>query len=153
LKKITIITIILIILIAISFLLAHIYTTNHIEEQPAQNNTNETTQPQGYIQELESGVKLNTHEKLNQTRQWEGLEFRNIQLSSQSAITTLQIDVQNINTTATALKNITITLVDKQNQPLETFKGVIKPLEPQETTTISMSVTSDCIDAYDFIIE
>jgi len=134
-------------------LLAHIYTTNHVEEQQTQNNTNEATKPQGYIQELESGVKLNTHETLNQTRQWEGLEIRNIQLSSRSAITTLQIDVQNINTTATILKNITITLIDKQNQPLETFKGVIKPLEPQEATTISMSVTSDCIDAYDFIIE
>ena len=65
----------------------------------------------------------------------------------------LLADVENTSTTATEMKLLDITLYDKEGNVLEVVPGIVKQLEPGETTQLNAGITADYANAYDFKVE
>ena len=147
-KIIGIITIIIIITILIIILFTK---TNENENTQRQNEENTNTE--SYVEEIDSGVKLNKSTKLNEAKEVEGLTIANIQLTLDSGITTLLADVTNNSGSKTSAKTVQITLLDYEGNELTTVPGIIKELEAGETTQLNISLTSDYVNAYDFRVK
>ena len=113
---------------------------------------NANTDSVSYVEEIENGVKLNTSSKLNESKEVDGLKFSNIQLTTQSGMTTLLADVTNNTGASTELKNVTITLIDQEGNELTSIKGVVNAMQEGETTQLNIATTSDYINAYDFTV-
>ena len=111
-------------------------------------NQNETTQ--GFVEEIEPGVKINNSTKLNEAKEINGLLITNIQLTTESGMTTLLADVTNNTGAKTEVQTVDITLLDNNGQELTTVTGIISELEAGATTQLNIAMTSDYINAYDF---
>ena len=111
-------------------------------------NQNETTQ--GYVEEIEPGVKINNSTKLNEAKEINGLLITNIQLTTESGMTTLLADVINNTGSKTEVQTVDITLLDNNGQELTTVTGIISELEAGATTQLNIAMTSDYINAYNF---
>ncbi len=122
------------------------------ENNNTTNTVNSNTATNSYVQEIESGVKLNTSSKINEAKEVGGYKFTNIQLTTKDGITTLLMDVTNTSGASTDLKNVEITLVDEAGDELTTLKGVIVALENNASTQLNIAATSDYINAYDLKI-
>lgn len=128
-------------------------TINNESNENKNTEVNSTTNSVDYVKEIENGVKLNTSSKLNEAKEVGGLKFSNIQLTTNSGITTLLADVTNVSGASTKLKNVQITLLDKDGKELTTIKGVVGALEANGQTQLNVATTSDYINAYDFTIK
>ena len=106
-----------------------------------------------YVEEIEDGVKINKSTKLNEAKEIDGLTVANIQLTTESGMTTLLADVTNNSGARTDVKAIEITLLAEDGTELTKVTGIINSLEPGETTQLNISMTSDFVNAYDFSIK
>ena len=147
-KKILIIGIIAIIIVVLVIILVQRNKENSKESNTAGENIVEN-----YVEEIDSGVKLNKSNKLNEAKEVEGLTIANIQLTLDSGITTLLADVTNNSGSKTNAKTVQITLLDYEGNELTTVPGIIKELEVGETTQLNISLTSDYVNAYDFRVK
>ena len=147
-KKILIIGIIAIIIVVLVIILVQRNKENSKESNTAGENVVEN-----YVEEIDSGVKLNKSNKLNEAKEVEGLTIANIQLTLDSGITTLLADVTNNSGSRTNAKTVQITLLDYEGNELTTVPGIIKELEVGETTQLNISLTSDYVNAYDFRVK
>ena len=147
-KKILIIGIIAIIIVVLVIILVQRNKENSKESNTAGENVVEN-----YVEEIDSGVKLNKSNKLNEAKEVEGLTIANIQLTLDSGITTLLADVTNNSGSKTNAKTVQITLLDYEGNELTTVPGIIKELEVGETTQLNISLTSDYVNAYDFRVK
>lgn len=105
-----------------------------------------------FVQVLDDGTKLNTSTKLQQTKNIEGLDVGNIQLTHSNGLSVVLADVVNNSSKATDLMVVTLTLLDKNGNELEKIDGLISPLQPGASTQLNMGVTADHANAYDFTI-
>ncbi len=142
--RIVIILIIVLVVILI-FLIQRNFYRNDGEVSPGQNNTVDS-----YVEEIESGVKINKSTKLNEAKDINGLLITNIQLTTESGMTTLLADVTNNTGSKTEVQTVDITLLDNNGQELTTVTGIISELEAGATTQLNIAMTSDYINAYDF---
>ena len=149
-KLVGIIATIVIIIIIISVIFICIKNN---EEKNTKNTTEQNITNESYVEEIESGVKLNKSTKLNEAKEVEGLTIANIQLTLDSGITTLLADVTNSSGSKTNAKTVQITLLDYEGNELTTVPGIIKELEVGETTQLNISLTSDYVNAYDFRVK
>lgn len=147
-KKYLIIGIAIIIVVIIVIILVQ----QNKEESKESNTTGENV-AESYVEEIDSGVKLNKSTKLNEAKEVEGLTIANIQLSGESGITTLLADVTNKSGAKTESKTVEITLIDYEGKELTTVPGIIKALDVGETTQLNISLTSDYVNAYDFRVK
>ena len=145
----------LIIAIVVIALIILIISLNKKSKQEENNTNNEPTGnvAESYVEEIDSGVKLNKSTKLNEAKEVEGLTIANIQLSGESGITTLLADVTNKSGAKTESKTVEITLIDYEGKELTTVPGIIKALDVGETTQLNISLTSDYVNAYDFRVK
>lgn len=107
---------------------------------------------ESYVEEIQTGVKINKSTKLNEAKQVDGLKVSNIQLTTTNGMTTLLADVTNHTETATTLKVVEISLLNQKGEVLNTATGVIDALQPGGTTQLNVTLTSDFVNAYDFTI-
>ena len=143
-KRILLVAVIIIlIIICIIF-----FTQRNNENNISNTNQNETTQ--SYVEEIEPGVKINKSTKLNEAKDVNGLLITNIQLTTESGMTTLLADVINNTGSKTEVQTVDITLLDNNGQELTTVTGIISELEAGATTQLNIAMTSDYINAYDF---
>ena len=124
------------------------FTQRNNENNISNTNQNETTQ--GYVEEIEPGVKINKSTKLNEAKDVNGILITNIQLTTESGMTTLLADVTNNTGSKTEVQTVDITLLDNNGQELTTVTGIISELEAGATTQLNIAMTSDYINAYDF---
>ena len=125
------------------------------------NNKTENITPQGqeeqntesYVEEIETGLKINKSTKLNEAKEVQGLKITNIQLSTKDGMTTLLADVINNSGTKTSLKTVEITLIDKEGNELTKVTGIIDSLDVGESKQLNIGMTSDYVNAYDFKVE
>jgi len=115
------------------------------EEQQVQNKVTEE-----FVQVLEDGSKINTSTKLNQTKNANGLEIGNIQLSMVNGETTLLANVKNNTGVDIGVKAIDIVLYDKNANEIVTINGVIGNVKAGESVKLEASTTLDFANAYDF---
>lgn len=144
-----------IIAIVVIALIIFIISLNKKSKQEENNTSNEISGnvAESYVEEIDSGVKLNKSNKLNEAKEVEGLTIANIQLTAESGITTLLADVTNNSGSRTNAKTVKITLLDYEGNELTTVPGIIKELEVGETTQLNISLTSDYVNAYDFRVK
>ena len=143
-KRMLLIAIILVFLIICIIFFAQKNNENNI------SNTSQNETTQGYVEEIEPGVKINKSTKLNEAKDVNGLLITNIQLTTESGMTTLLADVTNNTGAKTEVQTVDITLLDNNGQELTTVTGIISELEAGATTQLNIAMTSDYINAYDF---
>ena len=154
-KKITLNPLIILIVIAVIIAIIVIININN------NNNKTENITPQGqeeqntesYVEEIETGLKINKSTKLNEAKEVQGLKITNIQLSTKDGMTTLLADVINNSGTKTALKTVEITLIDKEGNELTKVTGIIDSLDVGDSKQLNIGMTSDYVNAYDFKVE
>ena len=143
------IIILLIVVIAIIAIVIYIQSRNN----SADENLNQGNDQQSYVEEIEDGIKINKSTKLNETKEVQGLQVTNIQLTLDSGMTTLLADVTNNSGEETDVKNLEITLLREDGSEIATVSGILKELAEGETTQLNITTTSNYIDAYDFSVK
>ena len=145
---------ILLIIILLIILIIALISINKNNKNPEKNISNgEENNVESYVEEIETGLKINKSTKLNEAKEVQGLKITNIQLSTKDGMTTLLADVINNSGTKTALKTVEITLIDKEGNELTKVTGIIDSLDVGESKQLNIGMTSDYVNAYDFKVE
>ena len=142
------------IIILLIILIIALISINKNNKNPEKNISNgEENKVESYVEEIETGLKINKSTKLNEAKEVQGLKITNIQLSTKDGMTTLLADVINNSGTKTALKTVEITLIDKEGNELTKVTGIIDSLDVGESKQLNIGMTSDYVNAYDFKVE
>ena len=120
--------------------------SNSLSEENT-NNINEE-----FVQTLDSGVRVNTSDKLHETKSIDGLQISDFTLTQRDNTTLLLGTIKNVSSSTKGGYPIDIKVIDKDNQELITISGYINELEPGETSQLNVSTTLDYVNAYDFEI-
>ncbi len=123
------------------------------------NNTNNIAleeenqvQDEEYVEVLEDDTRLNTSDKLQETKIFDEMEISNIQLTEKDNMTVLLGTIKNNSSTVKGGYPVNITVLDKSGNEIITVAAYIKELQPGESTQLSTSATFDYANAYDFTI-
>lgn len=100
----------------------------------------------------EDGTKINTSEKLLETKKLDELELTEIKLSCRNGISTLIAKVTNNGNTKTQEQEVSVEVLDKEENVIVELKGLLLPINPGESTTLNLNISSDIAGAYDFRI-
>ena len=111
-----------------------------------------TTTKEEYVEVLEDGTKINTSEKLSQTKTYNGIEFSNIKFTNASSVTNLSADVKNTTSEDMGSQVVGINVLDEQGNVITTFKGSVESLKAGETTTFNAAIAANYANAYDIEI-
>lgn len=106
-----------------------------------------------FVEVLDDGTKMNTSDKLAETKTFSNYEVSNIQLTESNGQSLILADVKNIGTTKAEVVLIDITLLDKEGNEIVTIGGIIGDVEPGQTVQLNSSATTDFSNAYDFTIK
>lgn len=106
-----------------------------------------------FVEVLDDGTKMNTSDKLAETKTFSNYEVSNIQLTESNGQSLILADVKNIGETKADVVLIDITLLDKEGQEIVTIGGIIGDVEPGQTVQLNSSATTDFSNAYDFTIK
>lgn len=148
-KKLVIILLVILAIIAVVFFITRRWNAG---EENVIQNTESNAVVEEFVQVLEDGTKLNTSTKLSETKNVNGLEIGNIQLTNSNGQTVLLADVTNNSGAATDLTLLDIILLDKDGNELGKVGGIISPLEVGGKTQLNASMMMDYANAYDFKI-
>ena len=116
-------------------------------------NTEKNQVKEEFVQVQEDGTKVNISSKLAETKTVGAYKIGNIQLTTKDNQSILLADVENVSSSATEMKMIEITLLDKEGNTLETVPGVVKQLQPGKTAQLNAGITDDYANSYDFKVE
>lgn len=150
LKIIILVTIILISIIAIVI----VNVNKHKNSQNDNSKTNDEgitlydTNLSEYVKETENGIKLNISPLINSDKILDNLTITNIQLTSNSGITSLIANVTNNSNSETPITTITAILVDEKGKEICNVKGVVRALGVGETGKLNISMSGNFITAY-----
>lgn len=104
------------------------------------------------IEVLEDGTRLNTSNKLRETKKINGMEISNFQLTEKDNVTLLLGTVTNTSNTKQGGYPVNVKIVDEQGNEMITVGAYLGELESGESTQFNTSATFDCVNAYDFSI-
>ena len=145
---------ILLIIILLIILIIALISINKNNKNPEKNISNgEENKVESYVEEIETGLKINKSTKLNEAKEVQGLKITNIQLSTKDGMTTLLADVINNSGAKTSLKTVEITLIDKEGNELTKVTGIVDSLDVGDSKQLNIGMTSDYVNAYDFKVE
>lgn len=105
-----------------------------------------------YVSVLDDGTRLNTSDKLHETKTVDGMEITNFQLTEKDNVTLLLGTVTNTSDTVKGGYPVDVKIVDKEGNEIITIVAFIGSLEPGESTQFNTSATFDYANAYDFSI-
>ena len=134
-------------LIVILIIIIAIVVISKVVKEDKEEKTEE------YVEVLEDGTKLNVSEQLKESKNIDGIEIANIQLTEQNGQSVLLADATNTNNTNTGVMPINIIILDKDGNEIVKIPGVIAPLKAGETKQLNVGITEDYANAYDFKIE
>lgn len=118
------------------------------------NETKENTeQPQVLVQTLEDGTKLNTSNKLKETKKIGNIEISNSQLTNKDGKTTLLADVKNVGNTKIEMLELEIVFIDRNNKQIGTLlNGLLGTIESGEVIQLNVSSTNDYSEVYNYLV-
>ena len=105
-----------------------------------------------FVDKLEDGTRINSSDKLHETKTFDGLEISDFQLTEKDNMTVLLGKITNNANTKKGGYAVDITVLDKDRNEMTTVVAYIKELQPGESTTLNVSSTFDYANAYDFTI-
>lgn len=108
-----------------------------------------------YVNEEIKGYRINTSEKVKETKYFEGLEIKITQLSSIDNRTTFLGTVKNTTTEKFESSDIVLIIYDDKGHELarENIGNVIQPIEANQEVELNISIINDYANAYDFKFE
>lgn len=146
-KKLILILSIITIVVVIAAIVIKNSSTNK------KNENNSVQQPEEeFVDVLEDGTRLNTSDKLHETKTFEGMEISNFQVTEKDNVTVLLGTVTNVSNTTKGGYPVNIKIVDKAGNEIVTIGAFLGTLEPGESTQLNTSATFDYANAYDFSI-
>lgn len=101
----------------------------------------------------ENGEKINTSEKILQSREFEALEITNIILKSNIGNTEFIANVLNKSKSNFKSKNLVIKFLNSTGKEIGKMQISIPDLVADGETIVDASITEDYVNAYDIIIE
>ena len=117
------------------------------------SNPSQSTQPAGdYATRGESGNKINTSGKMQDTKNLKGLELSNVNLETLGNKTIMLADVKNTTNNTVEEKNIKVDLLSEDQKVIKTLEGTIGPVEAGQMTQLNIEVEGDFVDVYDYRI-
>ncbi len=122
------------------------------EDTLAENTKKEDTTEEEFAQVSDDGTKINVSNQFSKTKTLDGLEFTNISFREAGGITTLLADVTNTTSTKTKTKRVKVDVLDKEGKTIVSLNGVVDPVKAGGTAQLSISASSDIVNAYDFKI-
>lgn len=137
-------------LVIITIIVAIVFIASRSAKKKESNQPEENQVTEEYVKVLEDGTKLNTSTKLNETKNVNGLQIGNIQLTNQNEQSVLLAEVTNNSGKDTDVMLIDIILLDKNGDEIVTVGGIIAPMKQGEKTQLNTSMTLDYANAYDF---
>jgi uncharacterized protein YpmB len=105
-----------------------------------------------YVSVLEDGTRLNTSDKLAQSKKVNGLDITDFQLTTKNNVTVLLGTITNNTNQTVAEFEAKIKIVDKQGNELATLGLLVGELKPGESAQLNTSAPKDYANAYDFEI-
>ena len=152
-------TAIIIIAIAIILIIILLVVKNsNKEEEPQQplpqqqeNVTNNVEEE--YVNVQDDGTKVNTSDKLAETKTIDGLEISNIRLQEKDNVSVLLADVKNPTSEAKGDFGVTLTILDDAGNELASVSGYIGEIPAGGSQQFQTSTTADFANAYDFTVE
>ena len=103
--------------------------------------------------ELDNWIKINTSKDFNTPKTYKKLEISNIQFTEENGISTLLADIKNTDSTKHEKEEIEIIIIDENDEEIAKIDSVIGGIESGATIKLNASITSNAIDAKDFIIK
>ena len=141
------------VLITVIVIIVAVVLSNRNKEDNSTDNVQATnTQTEEFVNVLSDGTKVNTSDKLHETKTFDGMEISNFQLTENGNVTLLLGTITNTSTEKKGGYPISITILDKDGNELTVVAAYIGELEPGESTQLNTSATFDYINAYDFEI-
>lgn len=147
-KKLITILLIITIIMAIVFI-----RTRKNKNSNSDTNTEEATSQSEYIQEFEDGTKQSTSNKLEETKTIGDIEINNIQIIEKSGTATLTATVTNNSSSTKKEFPLTIKLLNKSGEIIETLGAYVGTIKSGETRGINASINMDISEIYDISIE
>lgn len=145
-RKAIIVTIILIIVAIFAITIWFVMQKNEVQTG---GEVVDTTKEE-FVNVLEDGTKLNNSTKLAETKNFEGMEITNFQLTEKDSVSLLLGTITNTSDSVKGGYPIIIKMIDKSENEIVTVGGFVKELQPGESTQLSISATFDYANAYDF---
>lgn len=112
----------------------------------------EGVQENGEFVKVENGVRTNTSDAFSKTRQLDGLEISNIQLTERDGVSVILADVKNTTDKENGNFGVNIKVLNKEGSEIISISGFIDKVEPGQTVQLNTSATADFANAYDFEI-
>ena len=148
-KKMILILLIITIIAAIMFIKSKNKKTNtEVQEEQQQG-----TQSSEYVQQFEDGTKQSTSDKLNETKKVGDIEISGIQITETDGTATLTANVKNNSSTTKKEFPLTIKLLNKSGEVIETLGAYVGTIKSGETRGINASINMDISEVYDISIE
>lgn len=116
------------------------------------NNNNESKSGENSVYS-ENGEKLNTSNALKKSKKVDDYTIDNISLGFLDNVTTMKATVTNNSSDKKENVQFEITLLDKDNNKIETLIGYISSIDAKGSQNLNVSVEGDYIDAYDFDVK
>ncbi len=117
------------------------------------NNPSQAGEPAGdYAVTGESGNKINTSGKLQDTKTLNGLEINNVNLETLSNKTVMLADVKNTTKNKIEEKKVKVDLLSEDEKVIITLEGTIDALEAEQMTQLNMEAEGDFVNVYDYRI-
>ena len=148
-KKEKRIIIVLVAIIVIALIVAIIIKNRNENKTTVENNTQSAEK---FVDVLEDGTRLNTSNKLHETKTIDGMEISNFQLTEKDNVTLLLGTITNTSSTTKGDYPVDVKIVDQQGNEIITVSAYIAPVQSGESTQFNTSATFDYANAYDFSI-
>lgn len=146
-KAIFTIIAIMVIILVIVFVVTR---KNNDETEGQDTNTANNTVTEEFVEVMEDGTRVNTSNKLAETKTFDGLEVSNITLTEKNNESYIRATVKNTTSQVKGDDYITLTIVDKNGKTLTEVDGYLDTLQPGSTATLSIRASADFANAYDF---
>lgn len=125
---------------------------NKPEEQEKGNTENKANEEQ-YVTQLEDGTKLNNSTSLNSKKTYKTIEISNPQFTSKNGGSALLADLKNTGNTDFEGEEVTLVLMDENNETIREIPTAIQSIKAGETKQWIILLTADVVNIKDIKIE
>lgn len=144
---------ILILITIVVIIVGIVMSINKGKKQEEGNNVvGENKVAEEFVDLREDGTKVNTSNKLHETKTYDGLEIGKLQLTMKNNVSLILGEIKNVSDTARGEYPVSLVILDKEGNEIITIGAYIQKLEPGQTAELNTSATFDFANAYDFRI-
>lgn len=114
------------------------------------SGSNENAQSENQINNQTNSTAINENNKLSETKRIGNLEFVNTSISSNEGESYLITTAKNVGSTEDGDKFITFNILDSSGNTIANIDAYLGTVNVGEETALSLKISSDLTNAYDF---